>query len=143
MMQFKFLEGIAIADVAFEAYGKSLEEAFSNAALAMFEVETNTKKVKPKIKKKVKVEGEDLQALLFDWLSELLFLRGIKRMFFSKFNVKIKKLNGRHKLDAEVYGEKVDRKRHELRVEVKAISYQMMQVIDKPKNCKVRVILDV
>lgn len=143
MMRFKFLEGIAIADVAFEAYGKSLEEAFSNAALAMFEVETNTKKVKPKIKKKVKVEGEDLQALLFDWLSELLFLGGIKRMFFSKFNVKIKKLNGRHKLNAEVYGEKIDRKRHELKVEVKAVSYQMMQVIDKPKNCKVRVILDV
>ena len=142
-MQFKFLEGIAIADVAFEAYGKSLEEAFSNAALAMFEVETNTKKVKPKIKKKVKVEGEDLQALLFDWLSELLFLRGIKRMFFSKFNVKIKKLNGRHKLDAEVYGEKVDRKRHELRVEVKAVSYSQMDVTKKDEKWTLRAILDV
>lgn len=142
-MKFKYLEGIAIADVAFEAYGKNLEEAFSNAALAMFEVETETKKVEPKMKKEVKVESEDLQALLFDWLSELLFLRDVEKMFFSRFDVKIGKTGKKYKLTAEVYGEKVDRKKHASKTEVKAVSYQLMQIVEKPGNCKVRVILDV
>jgi SHS2 domain-containing protein len=42
MEKFKFVD-ITSADVAFEAYGKDLNELFANAALAMFEVMINTK----------------------------------------------------------------------------------------------------
>lgn len=142
-MKFKFLENIATADVAFEAYGKSLEETFGNAALAMFEVETDTKRLKPTVEKKVEVESENKEALLFDWLSELLFLRDVESMFFSKFNVKIDKIDSKYKLTAKIYGEKIDRNKHHLKTEVKAVSYQLMQIEEKPNKFKVRVILDV
>lgn len=140
---FKFLEDMATADVAFEATGKTLEDAFAYAALAMFEVETDTKKIEPNISKKIEIEAEDKQALLFDWLSELLFIRDVEDMYFSKFDVKIEKINDKFKLTAEVYGEKFDDKKHELRTEVKGVSYQMMKIEEKPDECKVRVILDV
>jgi len=141
-MKFKFLEELAIADVAFEAYGKNLGEAFGNAALATFEVQTDTKKVKAKVSKIVKIEAENKEALLFDWLSELLYLRDVHSMFFVKFDVKISERGGRFLLDARACGEKIDRKKHQLKTEVKAVSYQMMKIEETAGKCKVRVILD-
>ena len=138
-MSFKFLEGIATADVAIEATGKNLEEAFAEAALAMFEVQTNTKKVKPSILKNVSIKSEDKKSLLFDWLSRLIYLRDVEKMFFSRFDVKINKL----KLDAKIYGEKIDRKKHEIKIEVKGVSYTQMKIEEKPNECKIRVVLDV
>jgi len=138
-MSFRFLEGIATADVAIEATGKNLEEAFAEAALAMFEVQTNTKKVKPLVSKKVSIKSEDKKSLLFDWLSRLIYLRDVEKMFFSKFDVKINKL----KLDAKIYGEKINRKKHEIKIEVKGVSYTQMKIEEKPNKCKIRVVLDV
>jgi len=141
-MKFKFLEGLAIADIAFEAYGKSLDEAFENAALAVFEVQANTKKIGKKLSKNVKIDAENQEALLFDWLSELLYLRDVHNMLFSKFDVKILEKNKRFFLLAKAYGEKIDKKKHQLKTEVKAVSYHMMK-IQKNGEYKVRVILDV
>ncbi len=138
-MRFKFLEDIATADVAFEAYGKTLEEAFANSALAMFEVQTDVGKVKPNISKDVEIVSENKESLLFDWLSELLYLRDIENMFFSKFEIKIEK-NKKFKLTGKIYGEKIEG--HELRTEVKGVSYQLMEIEEK-EEVKVRVILDV
>ena len=138
-MKFKFLEDMATADVAFEAYGKTLEEAFSNAALAMFEVQTDIEKVKPTISKDIEIVSENKESLLFDWLSELLYLRDINSMFFSKFEIKIEK-NDKFKLAGKIYGENIEG--HELRTEVKGVSYQMMKIEEEPE-VKVRVILDV
>lgn len=138
-MKFKFLEDIATADVAFEAYGKSLEEAFANAALAMFEVQTEVEKVKPSISINVELVSESKESLLFDWLSELIYLRDTQNMFFSKFEIKIEK-NEKFKLIGKIYGDKIEG--YELRTEVKGVSYQMMKIEEKPEF-KLRVILDV
>lgn len=138
MKKFEFVD-ITTADVAFVSYGKNLNELFSNAALAMFEVITNTKKVKPKISKKVKVNGNDLQSLMFNWLNELLIYVDSEHLIFSKFNVKVneKKIE----LQAECKGEKMNSK-HELKTEVKAATYHKME-IEKGKTWKAQVILDI
>jgi SHS2 domain-containing protein len=142
-MPFKFLEGIAIADVAIEATGKTLEEAFAEAALAMFEVQTDTKKVEHSISKRIEIKSEDKKSLLFDWISELIYLRDIEDMFFSKFDVEIGKLDDKFRLIANAYGEKIDVKKHELRTEVKGVSYTQMEIEEKSDECKIRFILDV
>ena len=59
--KFEFFE--VTADVGIKSYGKTLEEAFENAALAMFEVITDTSKIEPKIERKIEVESEDECAL--------------------------------------------------------------------------------
>ena len=45
MEKYKFLEDIAIADIAYEAYGKDLNELFENAALAIFEFSADIKTI--------------------------------------------------------------------------------------------------
>jgi len=138
--KFKFLD-ITTADVAFAAYGKSLNKVFANAALAMFEVIVNTGHVKPAREKKIEIRGHDLKSLLFNWLSELIFLFGSQNMVFSKFKVKIDK--DMLVLNAVVAGEKINAKKHELRTEVKACTYHLMMVKKVGDVWRVQVILDI
>ncbi|MCS7105935.1 MAG: archease [Candidatus Aenigmarchaeota archaeon] len=129
-MKFKFLD-ITTADVAFEAYGKNLNELFANSALAMFEVMINTKQVEPKVKREVKVEGSDLESLMFNWLNYLLVFVDSENLAFSWFEVKVDEKN--FKLKAICKGETIDRKKHETRTHVKAATYHQLK-IKKNKN---------
>ncbi len=139
--EFEFLDHMADAYVA--AYGRDLREAFGNAAKAMFEVMTDTSKVNPRVKRDVKVEGEDLESLLYMWLEELLFMFEVDLLVFSKFNVKrIELVNGKYVLEAEVFGEKFDPSRHERRTGVKAVTYSLMEIVDRPGECVVKFVLD-
>jgi SHS2 domain-containing protein len=139
MKKFEFID-ITTSDVCLCSYGKTLEEAFANAALAMFEVMVNTKKVGSKIERKISVKASDLQALLCAWLNELLIFYGSENLAFSKFEVKIdeKKLE----LEARCFGEEIDPERHEARTEVKAATMHKLR-IEKNKLWKTRVIVDV
>lgn len=139
MKKFEFID-ITTADVAFIAYGKNLNKLFENAALAFFEVMINTEQVKPKIKKIIKVDGDDLESLMFNWLNELLIYVDGENLAFSKFDVKIdeEKFN----LDAVCKGEKIDVKRHETRTAVKACTYHKLEV-KKDDYWKARVIVDI
>ena len=140
MKKFEFLD-ITTADTAFVAYGKNLNELFSNAALAMFEVMINTKKIKPKVEREVEIETKDLQSLLFEWLNKLLFFNGSENLAFSKFNVKIDEKN--FKLKAECFGEEIDVEKHEAKTEVKACTYHKMEIKKFNDKWKAQVIVDI
>ena len=131
---------ITTADVAFAAYGHDAKEMFINSALALFEVMTDTSKIKPKEKRTVVVEGHDMKALMFSWLSELIFLSSSENMMFSKFDLEIDEEN--LKINAKCYGESINMKKHELRTEVKAATYHKME-IEKNGQWRAQVILDV
>lgn len=142
MGKFKFLEDVAIADAAFEAQGKTLEELFATCALATFEVMAQTKRVEPKQKVKIELEHDKIDALLFDWLAELIFLKDAKEMFFGKFDLKIKKKN-KYILKGQVFGEKIDYKKHRVKVDVKAVTLHLFEVKKVKNNWKARVVLDI
>lgn len=141
MNGFEFFD--VTADVGLRAYGKTLEEAFKNAALATFEVMTDTSKIKPYICKKVKIESEDLLALLYDWLDELIFLHDAEYLIFSHFEIEITKKNDKtYLLQGVACGEVYDPDTHESRDEVKAVTYHLMDIKEEEKGFMVQVILD-
>ncbi|WP_048191287.1 archease [Methanobacterium sp. SMA-27] len=134
------------ADVGYRAYGQSLQKAFENAAIAMFEVITDTSTILPIIEKNIHLEAEDDCAILYDWLSELLFLHDAEYLVFSKFEVKLySKIDAGEKkyiIDASAFGEEFDPSRHERRSEVKAVTYHMMNIKFEDSYI-VQVILDI
>ncbi len=134
-MKYKFIEHTA--DIGIKAYGGTLEESFANAALGMFEVMTDVTRVEPVGEYKVSVNAENLEDLLVDWLGELLFLHETQDVLLSEFDVKIDNLT----LDAKVRGEALNREKHELRDDVKAITYHMLEVNEKEGY--VKVLLDI
>jgi SHS2 domain-containing protein len=117
------------ADAKFLAYGKTLEEAFENAALAMFNVMINTSTVSHTLSQEIDLTAEDLDGLLFDWLSEFLFLMDAENLIFGDFRVhSIKREGDQFHLNATVYGEHIDLSRHVFDTEVKAATYNDIQV---------------
>lgn len=141
-MKFKFLEEIATADVAFRAFGKNESELFENAALAVEETMVKTKGVKQKVRKEINLADVELDRLLFDFLSELVYLKDAETLFFSKADVKIEKNKG-YKLKAKIAGETIDPKKHELRNDVKAVTLHMFEVKKTKKGFEATVILDI
>jgi|TARA_Y100000310_G_scaffold118201_1_gene117018 SHS2 domain-containing protein len=139
MEKYKFLEHTA--DAKFQAYGKSMEEAFSNAALAMFSIITDTKKINKKIKKGIKAEGTDLKSLLYNFLEEFLFLLDSNNFLLNSIkNIKIKKINDAYKLEATAIGDKAEN--YETSGDIKAVTYNEMEVKEKKDNVMVQVVLD-
>ncbi len=141
--RYEIVPEIATADMCFRAFGKTLEEAFANAGFAMFDIICDASQVKPEITEEVKVESEDLQALLFDFLSELLYLQDTKRLLFSEFEVKIQKPKSekeKYKLTAKARGQEMDGV--EMRNQVKAITYHLMEIKEERGIWSMQVILD-
>ena len=118
-MDFKYLEHTA--DAEFVAYGRTMEEAFVNAARAMFGLVVDPSMVRPAEVREITLTAGSLEDLLFDWLSELLYLSEVDRLVFSKFEVKITK-NGEYWLNAKACGETVS-PRHEIFLHIKAVTY--------------------
>jgi len=138
-MKFKYLENIAIADIAFEAYGKTLNEVFENSAYAFFDMTCNPRTIKDKIKKIIKVKAENEKDLLYNFLSELVFLKDSKQLIFNKVKVLIKK----NELKATLYGDKIDYEKQELRNDIKAITLHLFN-LEKAKNgYKAMVVVDI
>jgi len=140
--KFEFLEHTA--DVYIAAHGKNLEEAFENAALAMFEVMTDTEKVSPREEDSVEVEAEDEYALLYNWLEALLVKFEVKNMLYSKFKIsRLEETAEGFRLKATVWGEKFNAKKHAQKVAVKAITYHRMEIIKELNKVTLEFILDI
>jgi len=139
-MKYRFLPHTA--DVKFQAYGKSLEEAFSNAALALTKVITDPVKVKAKIAKTIEVESEDEKALLYDFLEQFLILLDSEGFLLNSVkSIKIEHKNG-FKLKAEIAGD-TDIGRYETEKSIKAVTYQEMEIKKEKDRFIVQVVLDI
>jgi len=140
--KFEFLEHTA--DVYIRAYGTTMEEAYENAALAMFEVMTESDKIAQMQKETLEVEAEDQYALLYNWLEVLLVKFETENMLFSKFQItNWEETDQNFKIKANVFGEKFDSQKHPQRVAVKAATYHRMVIIRERDRVILEFILDI
>ncbi|UCH32171.1 MAG: archease [Candidatus Bathyarchaeota archaeon] len=140
--KFEFFEHTA--DIIIVAHGETLEEAFENAALATFEVMTDTKKIEGESRETVEVDGFDHEALLYNWIETLLVRFETTGNIYSEFTVKkIQKTDSGYKLKAILLGEKFDPKKHPSKVGVKAITYHRMKITQTLHKSNVRFVLDI
>ena len=140
--RFEFLEHTA--DLYIAAHGKSIEEAFENAAYAMFEGMTDLEKVQPLHKDTINVEGFDEQALLYNWLEALLIKFDLTGNLYSRFKItNLKKTPKGFQLKASIWGEPFNPKKHVSKVGVKAVTYHQMEIIKQPNLVTVKFILDI
>ena len=140
--RFEFLEHTA--DVYIRAYGKLMEEAYENAALAMFEVMTDSDKITQVQEETLEVEAEDQYALLYNWLEALLVKFETENMLFSKFQItNWVETDETFKFKAKIWGEKFDPQKHPQRVGVKAVTYHRMVIIRERDQVVLEFILDI
>lgn len=142
MPNYKFLEGIVTADLAFEATGKDLSALFTNAALAVLESQAKLDTVAAKIGKKVVLENDDVGQLLFDFLNEIIYVKDAEQLIFKTVKAVVTK-NGAYKLVADLKGEKIDQKKHKLGNDLKAVTMHQFKVEESKAGWKCQVVIDI
>jgi len=127
------------ADVGIIAYGADMNEAFANAARALFSLITELDDVEEVVHRDIELTAPDQESLLVEWLNELIYLFDVENIIFKRFDVT--RLSQTH-LKARSYGHKVDSSKHKLKTGVKAATYHMLK-IDKSNGSKVQVLFDI
>ena len=140
-MPFRYLPDVALADVAFEAASSSIAGLFEASAAALTEVMVDRRTVARRTTRAIHLEAEDTDRLLYDFLTELIVIKDVELIVFKDAKVKVGK-EGRT-LDASLAGEEIDRARHRLRNDVKAVTMHMFGVRKKGKTWKATIVLDI
>ena len=141
MRSHRFLEDIAIADIAFEARGETPEDLLLAAADALIATIADPATIQPRRECAIQLTGLDLSELLFAWLSELVFLKDAETMVFCDTDVTV--LEGTPwELSGHVRGDSVQ-DNHLLGSDVKAVTKHMYDVSHNGNEWVARVVLDI
>jgi len=141
-MSYRFLEEIAIADVAFEAEGRTLAEVFEAAALALTEAMVDLDGLSPTLSRLISLRAEDLETLLFRWLAELIYLKDAACLLFRRFAITIRE-GTECELEATAWGDQINYETMSLKLDVKAVTYHLFSLTKTPHGWRAQVILDI
>ena len=140
MKRYEFLSHTA--DTKLVAFGKNIEEAFSNAAIGLTSLLTEVDKIKPLIKKEVKKESKKKETLLYEFLEELLFLLDAEGFILNKVEkIKIRQDKDKYKLEAVLAGDEV--KKYKTHGDIKAITYHEMLIKQEKDKVRIEVVPDI
>lgn len=128
------------ADTGIIAYGDDLPELFVNAARGLFSIITALGDIAATIEQRVEVNATDREALLVNWLNELIYLTDARQMLFSRFEVV--DLSDQ-KIIARAFGENIDIEKHTIKIQVKAATYHQLKIENTADGWRARVIFDV
>ena len=128
------------ADLGLRVTAPDLNTLFAEAGECLFSaIVEDVATIRPALVQTVEISGEDREFLLFDWLRELLLRFESDHLLFAQFEVKVRP-DG---LSATIRGEPLDRSRHHLSHEVKAITYHELKVSETPNGWLAEVIVDI
>ena len=127
------------ADLGLVIYGRDLRELFKNAAFAMFDQIAELERVEERDIFEVIQDAPNVEELLVAWLRELLFQFSVRDFLFKDFS--IEDISQTH-IKGTARGERIDRTRHELKKEIKAVTYHELKVEKRDGGWRSQVIFD-
>ena len=143
-MPFEYRGDIAHADIAFNAWGETLEELFREAARATMQVMVeNLPEVRPAQTVDLELEQENEEMLLFDFLNELIFYKDARRLILLPSQITISHEGEGFKLHATLKGEEIDMGRHRMNTDVKAVTMLRYSLERVTEGWRATVVLDV
>jgi SHS2 domain-containing protein len=127
------------ADIGFRAWGRTCEELYENAALALFSLACDLETVKEKEARAIEVSGSEPETLLYTWLAELLAVSEAERIVFGRAAVSSTSAD---RVLATVYGEPFDRQRHRSGTHIKAVTFHQLRIEQSAEGWCAQVFLD-
>ena len=137
-MSYKHLEHST--DVIIEVTAPNLSSAFEVAGKSVVETIIDPSKIEEKTMKRTSVVGKDLRYLLYNWLEEVIILTITDGFAIKRISIKIEN-NHEYKIQAELFGEEIDIKKHGFKVEIKSPTFHEMD-IQEGKQITLRYLLD-
>ena len=133
-----------MADAAIEVNSDSLEGIFVDSGKALTNTMVdNLKSVKTNQKYTFKVESQERDLLLFEFLEKLVIEKDANQMLFSEFEVKINQMSKKFMVSVIAHGEHIDYDRHELCADVKAVTLHKFSLTREKEDWKAEMILDI
>jgi SHS2 domain-containing protein len=143
-MPYEFRGDIAHSDVAFDAWGKSIEEVFTEAAKATMQVMVDELSgIDQSETIEVKLDQINAEMLLFDFLNELIFYKDAKRLLLLPTRLSIAKSGDGWRLQGTLEGEEIDPGKHKLDTDVKAVTMLRFSLTQGQEGWRATVVLDV
>ena len=140
---FRFLEEIALADIGFEAEGESVEEVFRGATQALHREHGEPSTVSGRWERTIEQRDADLSALLFDWLSEVVYWKDAAGVVFREAPLTLTEDGDVWLLRARLIGAPVDQQTQELHADVKGVTKHLYELKQTGGRWKACVVLDV
>ena len=129
-MSYKTLEHAT--DAIIEVTAKNLKEAFQIAGISVIDTILDSSKVDENDSRKLVVKGKDLKYLLYNWLEEIIILTITDGFAGKRIIIDILK-NENYEIHAEVFGEMINLKKHEFKVEIKSPTFHEMEIKEGDK----------
>jgi len=142
MGQYRILDDVALADCAIGVEGRDLDDLFETAAAALLELMVDPATVDVTVDRHLALEADALDLLLYDWLSELIFLKDRDRLVFPRSAVEIRGIGPFH-LAADVAGGIIDPERTDRRSDPKAVTLHQFALERAPDGWRARVVIDI
>jgi SHS2 domain-containing protein len=128
------------ADIGIRARADTPEELFAEAARGLFSLMIeNIDAVRTVEEVAFQVSADDVEELFHDWLAELLYAFNARRLALAEFRVQL----AASQLTATARGEPIDPTRHQINVEVKAITWCGLKVQRQPDGWLAEVVVDI
>ena len=142
---FRFLDDIALADMAFDAEGDSLPALFDAATRALIESLADPSTVAQTWRQAVDLEAPDIETLLFEWLGRLVYFKDAQGVVFHQATLSLAPTLDQPGwgLHAALTGAPVDASTQDLRSDVKGVTKHLYTVTHEGGTWKARVVLDV
>lgn len=143
-MPYEYLPELATADIAFRAWSRTLEGCFVSAADALVNAMIdNLDAIQPREERRIELENEALDLLLFDFLQEPIYFKDSEQLMVRVPEVQIDRQDGKYRLRATAKGEPLDPQRHQQRVDVKAVTLHHFNLQHTPEGWEATAILDI
>lgn len=139
----RWREDIALADAAFEVGASSVEEVFRGATQALLESLANPATVSGGWERSIERTDGDLSALLFDWLSEIVYWKDAAGVVFREAPLTLAQERDVWLLRARLIGAPVDYRTQELHADVKGVTKHLYHVSEEAGRWKALVVLDI
>ena len=143
-MPYHYLEHVATADAAFEAWGATPEELFTAAADATLNVMlADLETVRKEREVTIDIKNVEMDLLLFDFLNELVFYKDARRLLLRVDSLTIAPCPDGFALHAIASGDEIDFSRHDLSADVKAVTLHRFKVEETAEGWRASVVLDI
>lgn len=140
--RYEVLEAMAVADCALDVEGESLDDLFETAARAVAELMVDPATVSPSAEREVALTASSLDLLLYDWLSELIFLKDSEQMVFPETTVRVSGPSPA-RLGARLRGAVIDPARMTLRADPKAVTFHQFALAPHDGGWRARLVIDI
>ena len=134
--------GYRAGDVAFVARADSRDGLFEACAKALTDVMVDRRSIRPRVDREIRLDADDTDGLLYDFLTELIVIKDVDSLLFKEFVPRVSR-DGTQ-VNCTMRGESIDRERHKLRNDVKAVTMHMFGVKNTgPSVWESTIVLDI